>query len=395
MSSALPSAFPGAPGAQLAPLEVLVVGADRQLLEVHLLQQGHRIRSARDAQQALRLFDPASVDLVLMDVVLPGTDGVETAKLLRARSRERWVPLILLSSPHQEQDVLRGLEAGADDYIVEPVSFAVLGAKIRSFQRIAAMNRTLAESARTLAGYREEAEAELELATALIGEMMHQEGLRDSALTWSVTPSHRFSGDAVAALRAPSGRLVAMLADATGHGLAAAISLLPGLQAFYATVRADLSIGEIAREINRRLGEGGRTGRYVAAVLVEMEPGGRRIQVWNGGIPDGLWIRRGTQVRSDGLRSRHLPLGVLPDEQFDATACAVDTGGDGHVVFFSDGLIEAAGPSGEPFGMQRLSEHMLGAPMPEGLHRALDALHAHLAGAGTRDDISLLMIALG
>src|SRR5512147_2263565 len=105
---------------------------------------------------------------------------------------------------------------------------------------------------------------ELERAAALIAGMMQHPGLRDPALVWAVQPSHGFSGDAVAARRMASGRLLAMLADATGHGLAAAGSLLPALKVFYAEADQDRPAGEVARQINRRLQSAGQTGRFVA-----------------------------------------------------------------------------------------------------------------------------------
>ncbi len=171
--------------------------------------------------------------------------------------------------------------------------------------------------------------------------MLQHPGLRDTALVWAVQPSHGVSGDAVAAWRTPSGGLLAMLADATGHGLAAAGSLLPALQVFYAEAATGRRAGAVAREINRCLQSAGRTGRFIAAVIVEIDPDGRRAAVWNGGMPAGLWFGGQREIPTDALHSRQLPLGILGDAQFDATCTSLDTGAGGHLMLFSDGLIEA------------------------------------------------------
>ena len=134
----------------------------------------------------------------------------------------------------------------------------------------AAMNR--AEPGDTVFGRELE---ELERAADLITAMMEDPGLRDPALAWAVQPLEGFSGDAVAARRTPSGRLLAMLADATGHGLAAAGSLLPVLRVFYAQAQQDQPASALVREINGCLEGAARTGRFVAAVVVEIDADGR------------------------------------------------------------------------------------------------------------------------
>ncbi len=237
--------------------------------------------------------------------------------------------------------------------------------------------------------------AALDQAPAALGGFLQHDDLRDPAVTWTVIPSDRFSGDAVAAQRTASGGLTALLADATGHGLAAAVSLVPALQAFYRAAAQGLPLGAIAREMNRSVREAGRSDHFIAAVLVEVEPDGRLVRLWNGGIPTGLWLRDTGDVPSEALRSRHLPLGILPDHAFDAACTVLDTGGDGRLAFFSDGLIEAVNPLGEPFGVLRLRQHMRGPEPLAGLQRVLDALLAHLGSESRQDDIALLVLRLG
>jgi CheY-like chemotaxis protein len=372
-------------------LNILLVDdtrAERLLLEAFLRQQGHSVRAAEHGARALELFDENEFDLVLMDVIMPVMDGVEATRCLKARCVERWVPVILVSALGGEADATRALEAGADDYMFKPISLAVLAAKLRSFQRIASTTRSLAH-------HRRAAREETALATAMIeGISRRQEGLRDPALTWVVHPSHDFSGDIVAAVRTPSGSLIAMLADATGHGLPAAISLLPMLQVFYGMARKELGVPEVATEMNRRLKEYAPAGIYLAAALVALHPQARRVEVWNGGIPGGLWLRDGNAVASPALTSRHLPLGILDDGEFDASCAAADTREGGHLLFFSDGMLEAASPTGEPFGIDRLQALVAGAAADSGFARALQAVEDHLGGRPAHDDISLMMIAL-
>jgi serine phosphatase RsbU (regulator of sigma subunit) len=370
------------------------VRADRMLLQAFLEQHGHRVRAAETADAALAGFDPYNTDLVLMGGLMPGMYGIEAMRRLKAQASDHWIPVILISDPAQDSEVVRGLRAGADDYLVKPVNLVALEAKLRIFQRIAQIQRQSRAHARMLATYREQAEAELEIATSLIGGVTQQGSLQDEQLSWAVLPSARFSGDTVAALRTDSGRLLAMLADATGHGLPAAISLLPALQVFYGMARKDLDVPSIAREMNRRIREQMPTGLYLAAVLLGVDLVGGQAQVWNGGMPPGIWVRGGTTPSSAALSSSHLPLGVLDDAGFDATPGIVDSAMGGYLVFYSDGLVEARNAAGEPFGVRRLHDQLVGRTRIAGLHATLDSLAAHLHGRGAHDDVSLLMVSL-
>lgn len=374
-----------------ASLQILLVDdsqADRSLLAAFLISQGHRVQCAGNGEEALSLFDERRIDVVLMDVMMPVMDGIEATRRIKARCRQRWVPVLLLSALSASNDAVRGLEAGADDYLAKPVHLQLLAMKLRAFQRVA-------ETTRALAQRRDEVEAETAMAIALMeGMVQRQQGLQDPALTWVVEPSSRFSGDLVAAARTPSQRLVAMLADATGHGLPAAISLLPMVQVFYGMLRKDLGVGEVAAEMNRRLKEYAPPGICMAAALVALDPVRGQVEVWNGGIPGGLWICGGRELLTDALASRHLPLGILPDARFDDGCTRLDVRSGGHLVFVSDGVIEAVDALGTAFGMERVRTQLLGSDPADAIPCTLRAVHSHLGDSPAHDDISMMMLGL-
>lgn len=105
--------------------------AIQELIAVNLVRAGHQVMRANDAETALRLVREALPDLVLADWMLPGMNGVELARRLRAEERTRSVPIIMLTARSEEQDKVNGLESGADDYITKPFSPRVLLARIR------------------------------------------------------------------------------------------------------------------------------------------------------------------------------------------------------------------------------------------------------------------------
>ncbi len=104
----------------------------RKLVRVNLQKRGYTVSEAGDSHRALALFQEVPVDLVLLDLVLPGLSGVDICAWIRARSD---VPIIILSARLEEDLKVAALDAGADDYVTKPFSPEELLARIRAFLR--------------------------------------------------------------------------------------------------------------------------------------------------------------------------------------------------------------------------------------------------------------------
>jgi two-component system phosphate regulon response regulator PhoB len=109
--------------------------AIRELVVLNLQQSGHRSVVADSAEQALALVRESLPDMILLDWMLPGMSGVEFARRLKADSRTRDVPIIMLTARGDEQDKITGLETGADDYITKPFSPREMNARIKAVLR--------------------------------------------------------------------------------------------------------------------------------------------------------------------------------------------------------------------------------------------------------------------
>jgi DNA-binding response OmpR family regulator len=122
----------------------------QKLLTYPLERDGFRVVSARDGEEALRLFAEEPVDLVVLDIMLPKLDGLEVCKRLRAESS---VPIIMLTARDDEFDTVLGLELGADDYITKPFSIREFRSRVRALlRRAGAPRRDAAESEPLVAG---------------------------------------------------------------------------------------------------------------------------------------------------------------------------------------------------------------------------------------------------
>ncbi len=114
---------------------VLVVedeSAQREVLAYNLEAEGFRVTSAENGEEALILVDEVSPDIIVLDWMLPSVSGIEVCRRLKARSDTRHVPIIMLSARSEEVDRVRGLETGADDYVIKPYSVVELMARVRT-----------------------------------------------------------------------------------------------------------------------------------------------------------------------------------------------------------------------------------------------------------------------
>ncbi len=142
-------------------MKILVVDDSptiRAALKALLERMGHTVVEANNGKEALQMYRQDRPGLVLIDVVMPVMDGYESARHMRETKADEWVPIIFLSSKEADQDLDRAIEAGGDDYLVKPVSFVVLNAKIRALQRLESMRTKQLEMSRDLASANRELE---------------------------------------------------------------------------------------------------------------------------------------------------------------------------------------------------------------------------------------------
>jgi CheY-like chemotaxis protein/anti-sigma regulatory factor (Ser/Thr protein kinase) len=374
-------------------LKILVADdtqANLLLISKFIARLGHIVVTAANGMEAVEAFAREAPDMVLMDVMMPVMDGLEATAKIKALSRH-WVPVIIVSAKSHELDQAKGLEIGADDYLTKPINFVILEAKINVMRRIALMQRQLADNTRQLERYRDEAEEEQRIADELMKRLIHAEGLSDKMLQYWVSPARRFSGDLVAATRSRSNDLYVILADATGHGLPAALNLLPITQIFYGMAEKGFSVSHIAEEMNRKISALTPSDRFVAAVIACINPREKIIEIWNGGNPSPVFVTGEGHI-AHHFASRHLPLGILNQQLFDSQTEIHPWETAGRLVICSDGLLEAENANGQAFGKPRFLQVLEQVTDRQRFISLVAALQEHLGNLAAHDDISLVMV---
>jgi two-component system phosphate regulon response regulator PhoB len=118
--------------------KILIVEDDRdiaELIQYNLAKEGYTVSLADNGEKGFKIAKTSLPDLIVLDIMLPGMDGLEVCKLLKVDPKTQGIPVVMLTAKSEESDVVTGLELGAEDYIAKPFSPKVLVARLRAVLR--------------------------------------------------------------------------------------------------------------------------------------------------------------------------------------------------------------------------------------------------------------------
>lgn len=353
----------------------------------------HVAVNGREGLDAWRLHQP---DVVVTDIMMPVMDGLEMSDMIKRDNPS--MPIILTTAFNETDYFLKAIQLGIDGYVLKPVNLEVLQKKLGEIaqalyqrrelaQKNAQMNALLGE----LQHYYDAAECENQIVASLMDRAIHKENLIDPLLHSWCAPATTFSGDLLAAQRAPNGDLYLILADATGHGLASAINLLPLTRIFYQMARKSFSLSAMLSEMNRAIREQSTSDRFVAVTLVRVDVRNRILEVWNGGNPPAIRLSgNGETLRL--FASTNLALGIVESDMLDIRTEVVQWESPAQLILFSDGFAEAENAAGEQIGFDALLATAATVPHEKRFSAMVQAVQDHLNGRQAHDDMSLVFV---
>ena len=341
--------------------------------------------------KALKEFRP---DIILSDYKLPDFNGMDALKIVQSDHSE--VPMIMVTGALTDIEAVELIQAGAKDYVLKdrlarlvPAVKRTLAAEQVSRAHKAA-ETALLEANHKLLSYHEASEYALDMAKALMEHMVQESSTPVSGVELWLQPATNMSGDLVITQKYCNERDYVLLADARGHGLPAALPLVPLVQVFSAMSRQGFTVPAIIREMNIRLKLLLPVGNFVAVTLLSIDRANRMLEIWNGGNPAALLLNEeGNPTRQ--FQSRHPAVGILRGDNFDASTELYQWNKEGWLVCYSDGLSEATNAQAEDFGTERIIASLHGNTP---FHSLKQAVTDHLDGYAAHDDISLAIVAL-
>jgi len=368
---------------------LLVVDDSPEVLALvdETLRLKYRIQVATSGPQALAILKRTpAVDLILLDVVMPGMDGFEVCRRIKEIPDCCNIPIIFLTALNENSEEAHGFGLGAVDYIAKPVVPVTLQARIDTHMKLRRVSQELQCKNEILNDEREVIED-------MIIRMRADPDFDNRHLRWLMRPVERTSGDICLAAFCPDGRQMVLVGDFTGHGLTAAIGG-PGVkQAFYSLCAKGVSMIQLLSTLNDLLSAQLLTSQFMAAHLVEIDANRQQICLWGGGLPDPLHANTAGAIKRISVSG--LPLGVIPGMNIlgDIHTLSVKTGE--RLLLYTDGIIEAMNTAGEMYQIDRLDAKYAALLKNGGaLTELIDDLDAFIFGREQKDDVLLLELIL-
>lgn len=368
-------------------MRVLIVddlNSNRLLLSDIVSNFGYQCLSVDNGVQAVEVMAQFNPDIVLLDVLMPGLNGFETAPQLKKIAGEVHLPIIFITALDDQDTLLRCLAAGGDDFISKPFASVVLEAKLRAHFRNRELSKSLAEKNQVLAYHSSRVEREHQIVEHIFQNSLARNYLDYPHLHTYLSPMSMFNGDLLLAAPGPLGNLYLFLGDFTGHGLSAAVGALPTSQAFFSMAESGAPVGDIVREVNHRLHDLLPTDMFLAGIMIELSASGERVTYWNGGIPPALLIDDERRLHTV-MAPQNLALGILNDNEFDSRVATLSVTNTDSLLLFTDGLIELSEAQGM-LGREGLAKLVQSA---QSMAQLTALVQQKMSGREQRDDVSM------
>lgn len=365
---------------------------------------GHRVVVAASGLGALTYYEQHQPDVVVTGIEVPGLDGFALTEAIQRCAAPDWQPVFFLSDRWDETLQLRAQELGADAFFVKPLSRSAVSARLGVVACLLKTQKAAEVRQVRIDRYLAAEQNDLQIARHLIEHQMAPDGqyrsdqarCGDPAVEYWRQTCSSLGGDMLCVRRAPSGVLHVMLADASGHGLAAYVSLLPIVAPFHRMTEKGFPLATIARELNEKIRQALPPERTVAALLVAVDAREGIVTLWNGGMPAAFMLNGAGSMAREFLLI-HPSLGTEAEGVFDDRVEQHPLVPGEHLVMVSDGLLAAQGADGQGFGRGRLASVLAacGSPVQQSAQRCAGvaaALEAHLDGRSADDDMSLVLV---
>ena len=372
---------------ELSESRVLIVDDVKANVDilVNALRDEYKLSVALDGSAALRSVEKTPPDLVLLDIVMPGLDGYEVCRRLRAYEPTREVPVMFLSSLEDVQNKARGFEVGGNDYLTKPFEVLEIKARVRSLLRAKAYADAVREAmARDLRIAREIQMGILpsDLAGATNGTSLEVHAV--------IEPAREVGGDLYEVLRVSDSRIVVALGDVSGKGIPAALFMAVALTVLRTLARQFAEPDEILCRLNDELAARNPRGMFVTLQCLVFDLEQRRVSCAGAGHHQLAILSPGRPPRL-ACPSSGRPAGLMPFNPIERETFALERGD--LFVLFSDGVSEAMNPAEDFYGEDRLLSALAatsGAPLAEIVTRVMTDVRTFAAGAKQSDDITVL-----
>ena len=325
---------------------------NRALLSRLLSRLGYSVRLVDSGQRALDFIGPNPVDLILLDIVMPGLDGIEVLQRLKRNPATEHIPVVMLSSADQLDTVVRCIKLGADDFLPKPFNTTLLMARIESSLSKKRLRDQEHRTYEALQRSQKHLAGELTKAAGYVRSLLPPPLTGPIETEWCFQPSEQLGGDAFGYHWIDGDHLAIYLLDVCGHGVGAALLSVSVLNALRAHTLPGVDFRrpeKVLAALNRAFWMENQNSLYFTLWYGVYRPAKRQFGFASGGHPPALLVTT-TQAKAPmitPLGTNGPAVGCLEDATFSAAVQPIAEGA--RLLLFSDGIFEIFKP-GEAVG---------------------------------------------
>jgi phosphoserine phosphatase RsbU/P len=394
--------------------KILVIDDDpivRAALKRTLQKQGYDTTVASNGEEGItqaQLLRPA---LIICDWVMSQLDGLEVCRRIKANPELTTSFFILLTAkgaaPGEEEDRVRGLDAGADEFISKPIEMNELKARVRAGLRLHQLNQDLKSQKQALETLNQNLQTQKQILEAELAEAAdYVRSLLPSTLVGSVRaealfiPSTQLGGDSFDYYWIDDDHLAIYLLDVSGHGVGSALLSVSVLNVLRSQSLPNTNFcqpSEVLKALNHAFQMKNHGDKYFTIWYGVYNRLKRQLVYANAGHPPGVLLSStpATKIQVRQLDSLNLPIGFLPDVNFDDAAFDVEE--NSTLYIFSDGAYEINQSDGKMWGIDAFIDLLINCSQENTHH--LNQILTHIMALSTKsnfdDDLSLLRVKFG
>jgi len=374
--------------------QILIVDDDpaiQMLVKRTLVSQGYQVAVASDGLEGLAKAQELQPAMVICDWVMPRLNGLDVCRQIKAMPELSTTFFILLTSLGSVEDRVKGLDAGADDFLCKPIEMFELKARVRAGLRLHQLSSDLQKQKQLLET--ELAEA-AEYVSSILPEPLHAPDLR---IDMRFIPSRKLGGDSFDYVWLDRDRLAIYLLDVSGHGLRAALPSLAVINLLRSRKLLQVDYyqpSEVLRGLNDVFQMTQRNDKYFTIWYGVYDRRRQELTYASAGHPPALLLSQAADdsIEVEPLKTPGFPAGMFPDVVYDDAVCSIQS--PSSLFLFSDGIYEICQADGEMWGLDQFTEELKHyQQIPD---RNLDWIVSRARAVNTNayfdDDVSLMQI---
>lgn len=371
---------------------ILVIDDDpviRLVLTRNLQNQGYEVAIARNGEEGIESAQKLRPALIICDWMMPGRDGLEVCRQVKANPDLSTTFFILLTSRGEVEDRVRGLDSGADDFLSKPIEMNELKARVRAGLRLHQTTQDLQTQKQLL-------EAELAEAADYVRSLLPAPLTGSPAINACFIPSRQLGGDCFDYFWLDPDYLAIYLLDVSGHGLGSALpsisvlnllrsQSLPGVN-FYLPDR-------VLNGLNETFQMSGHNERYFTIWYGVYNQAKQQLVYASAGHPPAILLSGDRQTaQAKRLKTPGLPIGMFADAQYVNERCDIEVGSS--LYIFSDGIYEINQSDGDTWTLDGFVSLLTDLNQTNAV--SLESVLSAVRAIGTKetfdDDLSLLQV---